>query len=296
MSAEKAMRITQLLQAATPTFSFEFMPPRSEDELPLLERAVAELTPLQPHFVTVTYGAGGDTRARTVDLAGRLKRETGLEVVAHLTCFDHTRAELSAILQRFHDTGIENVMALRGDLPLDHAFSAPPSGELRYASDLIRFIRAEGFNFCIGAAAYPEGHVESSSRYDDIHDLARKVEAGADFFITQVFFDNAFYFDFAARARQQGVQAPIIAGIMPITRVQQVRRFNQHHGVSVPARLALALEQCREPREVRELGVRWATAQCQDLIDRGSCGIQFFTFNRSLATRRILASLRGKQD
>jgi methylenetetrahydrofolate reductase (NADPH) len=290
------MQIASSLRRSEPSFSFEFMPPRSAEEALVLERTIAELLPLEPSFVTVTYGAGGSTRGVALDLVGRVKRETGIEAVAHLTCAGHTRDELRAVLQRLRDDGIENLMALRGDKPFGEERTARLPEAMRYANELITFIRQEGFDFCIGAAAYPEGHVESPNRYEDIADLARKAAAGASFFITQLFFDNAFYFDFLARARQAGITAPIIAGIMPITRLQQVRLFNQHHGVSVPARLATALERCQSPREVREIGVAWATAQCQDLVARGACGIQFFTFNRSQATRRVLGTLRGFAD
>ena len=289
------MRIADRLNAGVPTFSFEFFPPKTDEARETLERTIAALRPLAPAFVSVTYGAGGTTRERTLELAVKIKQETGIEAMAHLTCVGHSRAELRAILRRLHEAGIENIMALRGDPPAGQAAFHPAPDGLCFGSELIAFIRDEGridgFDFCVGGAAYPEGHVESTGRYADISYLARKDELGAAFFVTQLFFDNAFYFDFVERARQAGVTAPILAGIMPITNADQIQRFTRQCGATIPNRLARALEDCEGPREVRDLGVAWATEQCRDLLDRGAPGIHFYTLNRSNATQHVLANL-----
>lgn len=290
------MRIPERLQSGRPTFSFEFLPPKTDDEMAALENTVTTLRPLAPAFVSVTYGAGGSTRGRTLELAGRIKRDTGIEAMAHLTCVGHSRAELRAILDQLRDAGVDNIMALRGDPPAGQEdFQAAEDG-LSHGSDLIAFIRDEGFDFSIGGAAYPEGHIESRERYVDLLYLKRKVEAGASFFVTQLFFDNAFYFDFLERARQAGITAPVIAGIMPITNAEQIRRFTRRCGATIPARLSTALDLCQTPKEVADLGVAWATEQCLDLLDQGVPGIHFYTLNRSLATRRIMRAIGRSPD
>ncbi|MGI8550816.1 MAG: methylenetetrahydrofolate reductase [NAD(P)H] [Dehalococcoidia bacterium] len=285
------MRIGDFLKTGTPSFSFEFFPPKTDEELLTLEQTVAALRPLAPNFVSVTYGAGGSTRSRTLELASRIKNDTGIEAMAHLTCVGHSREELREILLRLQEAGVENIMALRGDPPAGQEGFQTASDGLSHGTDLIGFIGEQGFDFCVGGAAYPEGHIESGDARDDLAYLAQKVESGACFFITQIFFDNAFYFDFTERARRAGIRAPIIAGIMPITNADQIRRFTQRCGATIPARLSNALDRCQTAREVRELGVSWAVQQCQDLLERGAPGIHFYTLNRSLATRRIMQAI-----
>jgi len=291
--ARPQRRIADLLRAGGPLFSFEFFPPRTEAAARALARTVADLAPLNPAFVSVTYGAGGSTRALTLETVRRLRVETGLTVMAHLTCVGHDRTELRRILIALHRAGVRNLMALRGDPPRGEATFVPPADGFAHADELIRFIRTEGFDFCIGAACYPEGHLESEDRTQDLVHVKRKVAAGAEFLITQVFFDNAFYFDFLRRACAVGITVPIIPGIMPITDVAQVQRITRLCGATIPTRLQLQLERCETAEEVFQIGLRWAIAQCRELLAGGAPGIHFYTLNRSPATRRILEAIRG---
>jgi methylenetetrahydrofolate reductase (NADPH) len=289
------MKIRNRLNPSDPCFSFEFFPPKTPEGTVNLLRTLEELAPLEPGFVSVTYGAGGSTRDRTVDLVTRIKRETGIETMAHLACMGHTREELRELLRRLADARLDNVLALRGDAPPGQPPPEPGPEGLRHASELVRFIRDEDFNFCVGGACYPEGHVETSSREDDLRHLKAKVDAGLDFIITQLFFDNAFYFDFVERARRAGINVPIVPGIMPITNYEQVHRFTRMCGATVPMRLALQLERVKEqPEAVMQLGVAHATVQCMELLARGVPGIHFYTLNKSPATRMIVGALRAR--
>ncbi|MHB8419368.1 MAG: methylenetetrahydrofolate reductase [NAD(P)H] [Myxococcales bacterium] len=286
------MRIAERLTRVTdaPCFSFEFFPPKSEGGVAELFHTLAELSPLQPAFVSVTYGAGGATRERTVDLVTRIKAETGIEAMAHLACLGHSEAEIAALLDRLASAGVENLLALRGDPPQGGA--APPS-DFRHASELVRLVRRLGHDFCVGAAAYPEGHIECPDRAADMAHLKAKVEQGVDFLVSQLFFDNAFYFDFVRRARERRIRLPVLPGLMPITNAAQIERFTRLCGATVPMRLVLELERRRaDPEAVLELGVAHAVEQARDLLARGAPGIHFYTLNRSPATRRILEELR----
>jgi methylenetetrahydrofolate reductase (NADPH) len=286
------MRIVHRLSERRPCFSFEFFPPKSEDGVRDLYRTLTELVELEPGFVSVTYGAGGSTRQLTVDLVTEIKRRTGIEAMAHLTCVSHSRAEIAEILHRIADAGVENVLPLRGDPPRDQpTFIRHPDG-FGYASELTAFIRAEGFPFCLGGACYPEGHLEAESREADLQRLKGKVEAGVDFLITQLFFDNAFYFHFLERARAAGITRPVVPGIMPITNFQQIERITRMCGTTLPMKLRLELERRKDdPEAVLQLGVAHATVQCVELLARGAPGIHFYTLNRSRATRMIVAAL-----
>jgi len=288
------MKIRNRLNPSDPCFSFEFFPPRTEEGHRSLLKTVEDLRPLDPGFVSVTYGAGGSTRDRTVDLVKEI-RATGLETMAHLTCVGHSRAELEALVEQFLAMGVENILALRGDPPAgQQQFQAAPGG-FSYAAELVRFIREKDHHLCIGGAGYPEGHVETPLREDDLRHLKAKVDAGLDFVITQLFFDNAFYFDFVERARRVGINVPIVPGIMPITNIEQLERFVRLCGATVPMRLVLQLERYRDdPESVVQLGVAHATVQCMELLSRGVPGIHFYTLNRSPATRLIVSALRGR--
>jgi methylenetetrahydrofolate reductase (NADPH) len=276
-----------------PTFSFEFLPPKTDDGVAALYETVHELATLEPDFVSVTYGAGGSTRERTIELVTQIKQRTGVEAMAHLTCVGHGRAEIGDILSRYAAAGLENILALRGDPPRgDTAFRPAPDG-FRYAAELLAFIR-ERHPLTIGAACYPEGHPECPSREDDLANLGAKVRAGADFLITQLFFDNAFYFDFVHRARAAGITVPIVPGIMPITSFESIERMTRMCGATIPMRLRLQLEKSQhDPEAILQLGVAHATVQCVDLLRRGAPGIHFYTLNRSRATRMIFAALRA---
>jgi len=289
------MKIRNRLNPSSPCFSFEFFPPKTEEGVEQLLRTVEELAPLEPGFVSVTYGAGGSTRDRTLELVTTIKQRSGVEAMAHLTCVGHTRAELKEVLDRVAAAKIENVLVLRGDPPKGEKVFTPVPGGFRFASELVRFVREEDYPFCLGGACYPEGHLENPSREVDLKNLKAKVDAGLDFVITQLFFDNAFYFDFVERARRVGINVPIVPGIMPITNYEQLNRFIRLCGTTLPMRLALQLEKVKEnPEAVMQLGIAHATVQCIELLGRGVPGIHFFTLNRSPATRMIVSALRAR--
>ncbi len=289
----REMKIRNRLNPSNPCFSFEFFPPKTPDGEHALWQALEDLRALDPGFVSVTYGAGGSTRDRTVDLVTQIKAKTGIEAMAHVTCVGHTRDELAAILDTLAAAKIENVLALRGDPPAGSRNFLPVEGGFRYASELVTFIREKDYAFSLGGAAYCEGHVETPSRDVDLKNLKAKVDAGLDFVITQLFFDNAFYFDFVERARRSGVNVPIVPGIMPITNFDQLNRFVRMCGATVPMRLQLQLERVKDdPEAVAQLGVAHATVQCMELLSRGVPGIHFYTLNRSPATRMIVGALR----
>jgi len=284
-----------LLSRARPTFSFEFFPPKTEEAARQLEQTITELQPLKPSFVSVTYGAGGSTRERTIEIVTKVKRETGIEAMAHLTCAGSTREDLRGVLGRIREAGIENVLALRGDPPKGQtAFTAVDDG-FRYASELVGFIRGlHDSVLCLGGACYPEKHPECGNPAVDLANLKKKIDQGLDFVITQLFFNNQHYFEFVQRARKIGVQVPIIAGIMPITNASQIERFMVSCGATIPFDLAAELDRRRDnPQAVMELGIAHATAQCMELLDGGAPGIHFYTLNRSTATREIYAALHA---
>jgi len=289
------MRISERLRAGAPCFSFEFFPPKTDEGVDNLFEAVRELAALEPGFVSVTYGAGGSTRQRTLETVTRIKSETGVEAMAHVACIGHTRGEVREILERLHEAGLENVLCLRGDPPRDQPFHHATVDGFRFASELVAFVRASGWRFTVGGACYPEGHIENPSREDDLRALKTKVDSGLDFLITQLFFDNAFYFDFVSRARAAGIELPIVPGIMPITNFDQIERFTRMCGATIPIRLRLEMERRRDdPEAILQLGVAHATVQCVELLARGAPGIHFYTLNRSRATRMILTALRGR--
>ncbi len=288
------MKISAILGSHAPCYSFEFLPPKTADGEKQLWDTLEDLRGLTPDFVSVTYGAGGSTRDRTVDLVSQIKARTGIEAMAHLTCVGHTRDELAAILDRLAEAKVDNVLALRGDPPKGAQNFTVTTGGFAHASELVAFIKERGYAFGVGVAGYPEGHLESS-KDDDLRHLKTKVDAGADFVITQLFFDNAFYFDFVQRARATGIAAPIVPGIMPVTNFEQVQRFVRMCGATVPMRLQLALEKIKDdPQAVMQLGVAHATLQCSELLSRGVPGLHFYTLNRSPAARMIVTALRAR--
>jgi len=289
------VKIRNRLNPSKPCFSFEFYPPKTPDGETALWRTLEVLRPLEPGFVSVTYGAGGSTRDHTIDLVTHIKERTGIEAMAHLTCVGHTREELAAILKRLADAKIENVLALRGDPPKGMTTFEKAEGGFQFAADLVALVRELDLDLCVGCAGYPEGHPETPSRDDDLLHLKAKVDAGCDFVITQLFFDNAFYFDFVERARRVGINVPIVPGIMPITSFEQLNRFVRICGTTVPMRLQLELERVKDDHEAtRDLGVAHATVQCLELLNRGVPGIHFYTLNKSPATRMIVSALRAR--
>jgi len=289
------MKIREILQTTHPCFSFEFFPPKTDEGVVSLFETIAMLQSLQPAFVSVTWGAGGSTRERTLDLVTRIKGETGIDAMAHFTCVGASRADLKSALDRMVGIGIENVLGLRGDPPRGQTTFVPAVDGFSHGSELIEFITANyGETFCVGGACYPEGHLESSEKEQDVRYAAKKCEAGAEFLITQLFFDSAYYFDFVRRARQAGITVPIIPGIMPITNAEQIERFTRMCGATIPSAVHAELEHRRDqPDAVVEFGVAYATLQCADLLARGAPGIHFYTLNKSLSTRAILSALRA---
>ncbi len=287
------MKITDKLAAKTPAFSFEFFPPKDEAGVDRLFETVARLQAYDPAYVSVTYGAGGSTRRLTVDLVKRIKREVGLEAMAHLTCVGATRSEIESVLDQLKEGGIDNVLALRGDPPKGETTFVKSSEGFGYASELTEFIRSS-YDFCLAGACYPEAHPESASADLDLQNLKRKVDAGAQVLVTQLFFDSKDYFSFVARARAFGITVPIIAGIMPITNVSQIKRFTAMCGASIQAPLLARLEAAgTDAAVVQAVGVEHATTQCRELLAGGAPGIHFYTLNRSPATVEVLDRLRS---
>jgi methylenetetrahydrofolate reductase (NADPH) len=288
------MRLDTVLEGRRqPVFSFEFFPPKTDEGVRQLFEAISHLRELEPTFVSVTYGAGGSVRTRTVDLVTRIRRELDIEPVAHLTCVDATVDDLQGILDGLRDAGIDNVLALRGDPPEGVERFAPTAGGLAHGSELMELITTR-YGFCVGGACYPEKHPESADAEEDVRSAKRKAEAGASYLITNLFFDNRMYFDFVTRARAAGVTLPIIPGIMPVTNVGQIRRFTSKIGASIPEALLEALRSREDdPEAVLQLGVAWATLQCAELLAGGAPGVHFYTMNRSPATRAILSALRA---
>ena len=287
------MRIDELLlDAEEPTFSFEFFPPKSEAGEANLAAALTELHALAPAFVSVTYGAGGSTRDRTVEIVSDLKRRYGLEAMAHLTCVNATVSELRSTLDVMRGAGVENVLALRGDPPRGQDRWTKTDGGLGYSRELIELLQTD-YPFAIGAAAFPETHIHATSPEDDLRFLKAKVDAGASFLITQMFFDNAYYFDFVARARDIGIDVPIIPGVMPILSAAGIKRMAELSAAKLPSRLEMELAvRLDDDEAVAEFGVSYATLQCVELLERGAPGIHFITLNRCPATRAILSALR----
>ncbi len=287
------MSLLERFAEGRPTFSFEFFPPRSPEAAAALFRTIAELERLRPTFVSVTYGAGGSTRSLTHELVERLLRETRLTVVPHLTCIGHTDEEIHAIVARYESAGVSAMMALRGDRRPGDDRGGP-----RYAADLVRLIRrVQTRRLAIGVAGYPEGHPDTPNRLVEIDHLKAKVDAGADFIVTQLFFDNRDFYDFRDRCLLAGIRVPIVAGLMPITSRAGMKRMAELAlGMRYPAALLRAVARAGSNDEaVARVGIHWATEQARDLLDHGVAGIHFYTLNRSAATREVYASL-GVED
>ena len=287
------MKILDLFGRGRPVFSFEFFPPKDDAGTETLAKTLRDdLAPLGPSFVSVTYGAGGSTRDRTLGLVARIKTEMGIEAMAHLTCVGATRDEIGSVLDRLQSAGIENVLALRGDPPKGQAAFQPVDGGFAHASELAEFIRKRNPTLCIGGACYPEGHVECRDLGKDLLNLKRKVDAGADFLVTQLFFDAEDYFAFVRRARAAGIGLPIVPGLMPVGNLEQVKRFTAMCGARIPEGLLKRLETAGSPEAVGRIGVEHAIGQGRALLEGGAPGIHFYTLNKSAATREIFRALR----
>jgi methylenetetrahydrofolate reductase (NADPH) len=289
------MRIDRILEEQRPVFSFEFFPPKTDEGQRTLEGTLAELKEDRPEYVSVTYGAGGSTRERTVEITKWIKQDLGIEAMAHLSCVGEPTERLVEILEEIEAAGIDNVLALRGDPPRGETEWRPHPGGLHHSVELIELIR-DRFDFCVGAACFPEVHPEAKDFSQDLAYAKRKVDAGASFLITQLFFDNELYFEFVDQARAADIEVPLIPGIMPITNLKQIKTITGLCGATIPAELDRELNgRADDPEAVAELGVAYATLQCSDLLARGAPGIHFYTLNRSPATRAILAALRAAQ-
>ncbi|MEN9534936.1 MAG: methylenetetrahydrofolate reductase, partial [Verrucomicrobiota bacterium] len=295
------MHISDILSQSKPSLSFEFFPPRSETAWDELYETIRNLESLHPSFVSVTYGAGGTTRELTHDLVLRIKQTTSIPPVPHLTCVGHTREEITSILQRYAAAGVANVLALRGDPPKDQPDYNWSAGDFRHAADLVAFIRE--FNqsgvhpdprgFGIGVAGFPEGHPATPNRMLELEHLKAKVDAGADYICTQLFFDNHDFLDFRDRCRIADIDVPIIAGIMPVTSLQGMKRMAElAAGARYPAKLIRSLNRASSsPESVERAGIHYAAEQCASLLNEGIDGIHFYTLNKSHATRQIFNSL-----
>jgi methylenetetrahydrofolate reductase (NADPH) len=293
------MHIADVIARDGMTASFEFFPPRTDEAWDSFAASIGEFEALRPSFVSVTYGAGGSTRERTDALVARLQSSTSLRPVPHLTCVGHTQAEIEGILAGYASRDVSNILALRGDPPRGGAAAEP--GHFRHAADLVRAVRAfnesgrhpHGRGFGIGVAGFPEGHPETPNTLVQMDHLRAKVDAGADFVITQLFFDNDAFFDWRDRCTLAGIRVPVIAGLMPITSVAGLRRMaDLAAGTRFPAPLLRSIKRCEDsPEDVANVGIHWATEQARDLMDRGVAGIHFYTLNRTDATRRIYRTL-----
>ncbi len=300
------MHVKDIFERDSKTFSFEFFPPRTDAGWGALFRRISDFEALRPSFVSVTYGAGGSTREQTHDLVVRLAEGTRLDPVPHLTCVCHRRADIAAILERYAQRGISNIMALHGDPPASVGSYDRSADEFKHAVDLVRFIRS--FNdqgahpdrrgFGIGVAGFPEGHPETPNRLKELEYLKQKVDAGADYVCTQMFFDNRMFYDWCERCELAGISVPLVAGVMPITSVKTLHRMAElSGGTRFPAPLLKQIERCQDdPEAFRCVGTHWATEQCRDLIDHGVAGIHFYTLNQSDVTRQIYQTLGAKDS
>jgi methylenetetrahydrofolate reductase (NADPH) len=281
-----------LASAAKPVFSFEFFPPKKDEEWETLFGTIAALSPLNPSYVSVTYGAGGSTRSRTHNLVTRIQQETGLTDVSHLTCISSDTRETGMILKNYQENGIINVLALRGDKPAGMASIEDAIKDFPHAIDLVRFIKNNYPAIGVGVAGFPEGHPETPNRMKEIEYLKEKVDAGADYIVTQLFFDNRDYFDFVERCQIAGITVPIIPGIMPICTKKGMTRMSELAlGARIPARLLKRVLAAEHDSDVASIGIEWATAQVQELIDHHIKGVHFYTLNMADATLRIFKNL-----
>jgi methylenetetrahydrofolate reductase (NADPH) len=288
------MRIDEILSSKRPVFSVELFPPKSDEAREQLFATARSLRELELDFVSVTYGAGGSTREGTVEITRELRDELGFETMAHLSCVGETREGLAGTLDRIAAAGIENVFALRGDPPRGEEDFAQPEGGLGSAADLASFIGGR-WDFTVGGACFPEVHPEAADLETDLDYLKTKVDAGASFLITQLFFDNQVYFDFVAAAREKGIEVPILAGVIPVTSFAQTKRICDLCDASIPARLEEAFSTAGDERAEFELGVAFAAQQCAELLIAGVPGIHFYALNRAPATRAVLAALQASR-
>ena len=295
------MHITDIINKGRPTFSFEFFPPKSERASESLFETIKDLESLAPSYVSITYGAGGTTRERTHDLVEKILEKTNLIPIPHLTCVQHTEEEISNILKRYSDKGISNILALRGDNPKGDAQFDRSKDSFCFARELVEFIRnfdnstldKKSKSFGIGVAGFPEGHPETPNRFKEMDYLKAKVDSGADYICTQLFFDNHDFFDFRDRCELAGIKIPIIAGVMPVTSISGMQRMaDLAAGSRFPAKLLKSIDRCNlDSDAVERVGIQYATEQCSDLLNNGVYGIHFYTLNKSKSTRGVFEAL-----
>ncbi len=290
------MKISEILKQVKRSISFEFFPPKTGEGEEALFRTIKELEFIHPTFVSITYGAGGTTRERTIRVVKKIHTQTNLTVMAHQTCIGHTRKEIIDILSQYKEIGVQNILALRGDIPQgqEETFVFPPDG-CRYANELVSLIRETfGDWFSIGVAAYPEGHPESPDLDTDIHYFKKKVEAGAEFAITQMFFDNRYFYNYIEKLQKEGIDIPVIPGIMPITNFKQIKKFADMCGATIPGELIQKLQAVADkPEEIEKIGIDYAIQQCEDLLKNGVKGLHFYTLNKSKATIEIYNRIKA---
>ncbi len=286
------MHISEIFRRNSIAFSYELFPPKSKEAAEQLFATISDLSPLELSYVSVTYGAGGSTRDLTHDLVLRIQKDTDLTVVSHLTCVGSTRDEIKSVLDTYVASGIENILALRGDPPQGQGPFTPVEGGFRYAFELVEFIRKHFPQMGIGVAGFPEGHPETPNRLLEIDHLKAKVDAGADYICTQLFFDNNEFYDFCERCELAGIRVPIVAGVAPITSVKLMKRMAEvSAGTRFPARLIKAMQRAEDEEYEAKVGIHWATEQVRDLIDHNTKGVHLYTLNKSNATRQIYDSL-----
>jgi methylenetetrahydrofolate reductase (NADPH) len=288
------VKVREYFKGDQSVFSFEFFLPKTPEAMADFKTTIRSLKRLEPAFVTLTYGAGGSARDRTIETAGMIRNELGLETVAHLTCIAHTRPEIQAILGQIRSLRIENLMLLRGDPPRDRVLPPVDQRDYRYAVDLVRHAAAFG-GFCIGVAGYPEKHPEAASLEEDLRYLKEKADAGADFITTQLFFENQAYFEFVDKARAIGIHQPILPGLMPVTNYGQLQKFAAMCGARIPRQMSDDLSARQSDTEyVVRYGIEWTYRQARELLDKGAPGIHFYTLNKSRSTQVILSRLLGQ--
>lgn len=286
------MKIREMYDRQQPVISFEFFPPKTKGGVTNLLKTVDTLRAYHPSFVSVTYGAGGSTRDKTVDLVRRIKSEVGIETMSHLSCVGATKSDLDGILDDLATADIDNILALGGDPPRDQLILDRSAWEFQHANELAAYIKTRQ-RFCIGGACYPEGHIDAPSKEIDLQYCRQKVDDGAEFLITQLFFDNRDYIDFVERARAAGIDVPIVPGIMPVTNFTQIKRFATLCGATIPSQMHVDMAPLEDdPDKIEALGIAYATQQCRELLDAGAPGFHFYTLNKSRAVMHILNHLK----
>ncbi len=288
------MKITEILKKTNPSFSFEFFPPKTGEGLISLYKTISELEKTGPAFISITYGAMGSTRKKTLELIEKIKKSLKCEIMAHLTCIGSGAEEISSIVSKLKKLNISNILALRGDIPEDYPEMSKVKNDFLYAADLVRFVKKLD-GFCIGVAGYPECHKDCRDIDTDINHLKEKINAGAEFIITQLFFHNEYYYSYVEKIRKKGIKNAVIPGIMPITGYNQISKIQKMCGCSIHKDIKARLEKFKyDPDSIKNFGVDYATKQCSELLAQGAPGIHFYTFNKSEATRKIWNSLSQK--